>query len=41
MRKRIYQKMFSVYFYIGVNVLGMPEMHTHDVLLFKTAKYTL
>jgi len=40
MRKKVYQKLFHVYFYIGVNVIGIPELYKHDVHLFKTVKYT-
>ena len=29
---------FKVYFYIGVNVIGIPEIHKHTVNFYTNAK---
>lgn len=29
----------TLYFNIGVNIIGLPEIHKHDVKLFKVAYY--
>jgi hypothetical protein len=35
MIKKILKKLGSVYFYIGVNIIGIPEVHIYKPILIK------
>ncbi|WP_394760307.1 hypothetical protein [Flavobacterium sp.] len=35
MIKKIFRKLASVYFYVGVNIIRLPEIHIHKPSLIK------
>lgn len=35
MSKSVFSKLISIYFYVGVNVIGLPELHKCEFELFK------
>lgn len=35
MIKKVFRKLASVYFYVGVNIIGLPEIHMHKPSLMK------
>jgi len=37
-KKRIFHGIVKVYFWCGVNVIGLPIIHTHELALYKQAK---
>ena len=36
--KRIFKGIINVYFWCGVNVIGMPIIHTHKLAIYKLDK---
>ena len=40
MKEKIKKAIAFVHFYIGVNVIGIPDIHTHDISTFWYKKTT-
>ena len=40
MKKRIFTKILKVWFWCGVNVIGLPEYHKHELAIYKLDKKT-
>lgn len=38
-KNKVFKKMISVCFYIGVNVIGIPEVATHNLALYKLSNH--
>ena len=36
---RIFKGVISIIFYIGVNVIGIPEIYTHKLALYERKNY--
>lgn len=41
MKKRIFKGIITVSFYIGLNVIGLPEYHNHKLAIYKVEKKQL
>jgi len=35
-KNRLFKKIIQVRFWIGVNIIGIPEIHTHELAIYKT-----
>lgn len=35
MKTKIFKKILNIYFQIGVNVIGLPEIHRHQIRQYK------
>jgi len=35
MKTKIFKKMVNIYFCIGVNVIGLPQYHRHQIRYYK------
>lgn len=38
MKNRIFKGIVKVYFWCGVNVIGLPTIHAHELAVYKQAK---
>jgi hypothetical protein len=38
MRKRIFKELIKIEFWVGVNVIGLPQIHTHELAIYKQEK---
>lgn len=36
MKNKIFEKLVKIQFWIGVNVIGIPEFHYHEKRVYKT-----
>lgn len=39
MKKRIFKQLVKVYFWCGVNVIGLPIIHTHEGVINKVQSF--
>lgn len=36
MKQKVFKGILKLYFYIGVNVIGIPDFHIHNLAIYKT-----
>lgn len=34
-KNQVFSRLLSIYFYVGVNVIGIPELHKCEFILYK------
>lgn len=39
MKNRIFKGIIKIEFWIGVNVIGVPVIHTHELRIYKTQNH--